>query len=174
MALPLFLIGARGCGKTTIGRALSHALDYAFSDTDHYLQQATQQTVADIVASEGWHGFRVRETAALLAVTAPSTVIATGGGMVLADVNRHYMREHGRVIYLNVGVEILVARLTAKPEATQRPTLTGRPIADEMAEVLSQRAALYLQAAHYVIDATQQPEKIVQQILETLSLARAG
>ncbi|RWR00616.1 shikimate kinase [[Pantoea] beijingensis] len=174
MSLPIYLIGARGCGKTTIGFALSQALGYAFSDTDHHLQQMTQQTVADIVAAEGWDGFRQRETESLMAVTAPSTVIATGGGMVLAETNRQFMREHGRVIYLNADPRVLAARIEASPQENQRPTLTGRPITEEMAEVLSQRDALYLQTAHHVINAMQEPESVVNAVLETLSIARAS
>ncbi|MFS2222395.1 shikimate kinase AroL [Pantoea sp. B65] len=174
MSLPIYLIGARGCGKTTIGRALSLALDYAFSDTDHFLQQTTQQTVADIVAAEGWDGFRRRESQALMAVTAPATVIATGGGMVLAEDNRRFMREQGQVVYLKAEPEVLAARLSAYPQADQRPTLTGRPIADEMVEVLSQRDKLYHQAAHHVINAMQTPDQVVRQLLQALSLARAS
>ncbi|MCU5772075.1 shikimate kinase AroL [Erwiniaceae bacterium BAC15a-03b] len=174
MSLPIYLIGARGCGKTTVGLALSQALAYAFSDTDYFLQQTTQQTVAEIVAAEGWEGFRRRETQALMAVTAPSTVIATGGGMVLAEENRRFMREHGRVVYLKADPEVLASRLEAYPEEDQRPTLTGRPIADEMVEVLAQRDRLYQQAAHHVINAMQTPEQVVQTLLQTLSLARAS
>lgn len=174
MSLPIYLIGARGCGKTTVGLALSQTLGYAFCDTDHFLQQNTQQSVADIVAAEGWEGFRLRETQALIAVTAPSTVIATGGGMVLSEANRHYMREHGRVVYLHAEAQVLAARLEAYPEEEQRPTLTGRPIADEMFEVLSQRDKLYQQTAHHVINAMQPPRQVVQQLLQTLSLARAS
>lgn len=174
MSLPIYLIGARGCGKTTVGLALSQALGYAFSDTDHFLQQHTQQTVAEIVAAEGWEGFRQRETQSLIAVTAPSTVIATGGGMVLSESNCQYMREHGRVVYLHAQAQALAARLEAYPEQEQRPTLTGRPIAEEMNDVLSQRDALYQQAAHHVINAMQPPEQVVQQLLHTLALARAS
>jgi len=79
MSLPIFLIGARGCGKTTVGEALSRALGYAFTDTDHHLKLSTQRSVTEIVAEEGWEGFRARETESLKAVTAPGTVIATGG-----------------------------------------------------------------------------------------------
>ncbi|WP_426816839.1 shikimate kinase AroL [Winslowiella sp. 2C04] len=174
MSLPIYLIGARGCGKTTVGMALSQALGYAFSDTDHFLQQSTQRTVADIVAAEGWDGFRQRETQSLMAVTAPSTVIATGGGMVLAEANCEFMRDHGTVVYLNAEADVLAARLEAYPEQEQRPTLTGRPIADEMVEVLSQRDRLYHQAAHHVINAMHTPEQVVLQLLQTLSLARAS
>ncbi len=169
-----FLIGARGCGKTTIGEALSHALGYAFRDTDHHLQFTTQRTVAEIVAAEGWESFRARETESLKAVTAPSTIIATGGGMVLAEVNRRYMREYGQVIWLSAPSEVLARRLESQPEAAQRPTLTGRPIAEEMTEVLRARAHLYRMAAHHEVDAMQPPERVVEQILQSLSLARAS
>lgn len=174
MSLPIYLIGARGCGKTTIGLALSQALGYAFSDTDHHLQLTTQRTVAEIVAVEGWDSFRGRETESLRAVTAPATVIATGGGMVLAEVNRRFMREHGQVIWLNAPSTVLADRLERQPEAAQRPTLTGRPIAEEMSDILRERAHLYRQTAHHEVNAMQAPEQVVDQILQSLSLARAS
>jgi len=174
MSLSIFLIGARGCGKTTIGEALSHALGYAFRDTDHHLQFTTQRTVAEIVAEEGWESFRARETDSLKAVTAPSTIIATGGGMVLAEGNRRYMREHGQVIWLSAPPDILARRLESQPENAQRPTLTGRPIAEEMGEVLRARAHLYRSAAHHEVNAMLAPERVVEQILQSLSLARAS
>lgn len=174
MSLPIYLIGARGCGKTTIGQALSQALGYAFRDTDHHLQITTQRTVAEIVAAEGWDSFRVRETESLQAVTAPGTIIATGGGMVLAEVNRHFMREHGQVIWLNAPSTVLADRLERQPEAAQRPTLTGRPIAEEMGDILRQRAHLYHQAAHHEVNAMQSPDLVVEAILQSLSLARAS
>ncbi len=50
--------------------------------------------------AEGWARFRELETLSLKAVTLPNTVIATGGGIVLAEGNRQFMRENGVVIYL--------------------------------------------------------------------------
>lgn len=174
MSSPLFLIGARGCGKTTVGEALAAALGYAFRDTDRHLQDSTQRSVAQIVAQEGWEGFRQRETMSLKAVTQPSTVIATGGGMVLAEENRAFMRENGTVIYLNADAAVLAARLEAYPEQAQRPTLTGRPIADEMVDVLAARHAIYQSSAHHVINAMQPPAHVVDDIIAALALARAS
>lgn len=174
MSLPLYLIGARGCGKTTVGHALALALGYNFSDTDHHLLQVTGSSVSDIVAVEGWEGFRHRETESLKALTAPATVIATGGGMVLAEENRQFMQLHGHVIYLYALPHVLAERLDASPETAQRPTLTGQPIAEEMAEVLAQRAAIYQQTAHHQVNAMQPPETVVNAILASLSLARAS
>lgn len=84
------------------------------------------------------------------------------------------MQQHGRVIYLYALPEVLVARLDASPEVAQRPTLTGQPVAEEMAEVLAQREALYQLAAHHQVDAMQSPDEVVKAILTSLSLARAS
>lgn len=174
MPLPIYLIGARGCGKTTVGQALAQALGYVFCDTDHDLQQSSGKTVTEIVAEEGWQAFRDYESASLIAATGNSKVIATGGGMVLAEKNRLFMRENGWVIYLNAPAEVLAARLEACPEDHQRPTLTGKPIATEMTDVLAVRDTLYRQTANHVVDAMQEPEAVVQQIISALSLARAS
>ncbi len=120
MTQTLFMIGARGAGKTTVGSALALALGYQFVDTDLFMQQAVQMSVAEMVEREGWLGFRRRETIALQAVTKPSTVVATGGGAILAEENRQFMRQHGTVIYLRAPASVLAQRLEEYPEDAQR------------------------------------------------------
>lgn len=174
MTLPIFLTGARGCGKTTIGVQLARVRECQFVDTDRVLQDEAQMTVAGIVEKEGWSGFRARETTTLQSVTAPSTVIATGGGIILSEFNRQFMREHGVVIYLCAPVDVLAQRLDATPKAAQRPTLTGKPISEEVSDILAERDALYREAAHYVVNGAQEPEKVVADIQAVLLLARAS
>lgn len=168
MTQTIFMVGARGAGKTTVGSALAQALDYHFTDTDLFMQQTTQMSVAEMVAHEGWLGFRRRESIALQTVTQPSTVVATGGGVILAEENRRFMRQHGTVIYLRSPADVLAQRLEEYPQDAQRPTLTGRPIAEEMLEVLAAREALYQEAAHFVMDGTGSPQQVVEQILSAL------
>ncbi|TCW15113.1 shikimate kinase [Raoultella sp. BIGb0138] len=168
MTLPIFLIGPRGCGKTTVGHALARARNYQFTDTDHALQEREQRTVATIVQQEGWDRFRELESEALKAATQPGTVVATGGGIILAEGNRQFMRENGVVIYLQASVSALIVRLEAYPKTEQRPTLTGKPVRDEVGEVLAQREALYRATAHHIIDATATPDEVVRQIMATL------
>ncbi|MEE3650704.1 MULTISPECIES: shikimate kinase AroL [unclassified Brenneria] len=173
MTQPIFMVGARGCGKTTVGNRLAQALGYDFVDTDLFMQQSSQMTVADVVAQEGWHGFRQRESRALQDVTARRRVVATGGGMVLSESNRRFMSGKGSVIYLHAPAELLARRLEASPQDHQRPTLTGRPIAEEMADVLAAREALYREVAHHVIDARQDPAAIVANVMRILRLSAA-
>ncbi|GAA3579008.1 shikimate kinase AroL [Gibbsiella greigii] len=168
MTQPIFMVGARGAGKTTVGRALAQTLGYHFVDTDLFMQQTAQMSVMEMVEKEGWPGFRQRETLALQAVTQPHTVIATGGGVILAEENRRFMQQQGTVIYLCSPAGVLAQRLQVSPQDAQRPTLTGRPIAEEMRDVLAAREALYQEAAHHVMDGTTHPAQVVAQILAVL------
>jgi shikimate kinase len=169
MTQPIFMIGARGAGKTTVGCALAEALGFRFVDTDLYMQQSTGLSVAEVVAREGWQGFRARESQTLEKLSAADTVVATGGGMVLSGDNRAFMRSAGTVFYLRSPANVLAHRLEEYPEDSQRPTLTGRPIGEEMVEVLAAREALYQEAAHYVMDGTVLPPVVVEHIILTLS-----
>ncbi|CNH13778.1 shikimate kinase AroL [Yersinia pekkanenii] len=169
MTQTIFMVGARGAGKTTIGKALAQVLGYRFIDTDLFMLQTLHMSVAEIVAREGWDGFRLRESMALQTVTAPKTVVATGGGAVLAHENRIFMRNHGLVIYLRASANVLAERLAEDPEDAQRPSLTGKPIVEEMLDILASREALYQEVADHVLDATQPPEDVVEHILQILT-----
>lgn len=187
----IYLTGPRACGKTSLGRALATALDLPFVDTDHYLRERSGEEVAAIVAREGWEGFRRRESAVLREVAAGLEdgsaaagsaaqeagpvwrgVVATGGGMVLAEENRRFMRETGRVLFLDVPVAELVRRLSRNPLEAQRPSLTGKSLTEEVAEVLAQRLPLY-EEAHHRLDAARPLRDVCAQALALLAQAVA-
>ena len=149
----IFLIGARACGKSTLGRLLAENLHLAFVDTDQYLCAAAGLEVDEIVARSGWPAFRALESAALRECAKPRAVVATGGGMVLDPHNREFMRATGTVFYLDVPARILAARLAEDPRTALRPSLTGLPPAEEIARVLAEREPLYRAAAHQIIRA---------------------
>ncbi|TKI06368.1 shikimate kinase AroL [Martelella alba] len=176
MTQPIYLVGARGCGKTTVGCALAQALGFQFSDTDHALLASTGQSVARIVETEGWTGFRARESEILHKVTGACghQVIATGGGIVLSEANRRFMREHGIVVYLHAAAAVLAHRLSTVPQEEQRPSLTGRPITEEIEEILLARESLYQDAAHHVLDASAAPQDVVLAIMRQLCPCAAG
>ena len=165
----LYLIGARAAGKTTIGEKLSQTLGSGFVDTDIHISRARQATPAEIIAREGWAAFRQLEGEFLRKVTAPGVVVATGGGVILAESNRVFMRSGGLVFYLSAPAEVLAARLAADPQAASRPSLTGRPVVEEVAQILAERDALYREAAHHLIDASAPPDEVLAAILARLA-----
>ncbi|EGY26249.1 shikimate kinase 2 [Desulfovibrio sp. A2] len=166
----VYLVGPRASGKTTVGKALAARAGWSFEDTDATVTATAGMTVEQIVAREGWEGFRRRESDALRATLGrDGLVVATGGGMVLAEDNRRMLREGGLVAYLCGSVELLAARLARDPQAAQRPSLTGRPIADEVAEVLAARDSLYRECAHAVLDAGDDVQTLTDRLARLLA-----
>ena len=163
----LFLVGARASGKTTIGKALAKSLGLPFVDTDQHMLRRAGLTVEQIVASEGWPGFRTRESNALREVVADHAqgcVVATGRGMVLAEENRTLMRQCGMVVFLDAPVQTLAERLSRNPVASQRPSLTGKGLIEEIGQVLEERRHLYEQAAHHIVDASRSMPAVCRKI----------
>lgn len=165
----VYLVGPRASGKTTVGKALAARAGWSFEDTDATVTATAGMTVEQIVAREGWEGFRRRESEALRATLGrDGLVVATGGGMVLAEDNRRMLRDGGLVAYLCGSVELLAARLARDPLAAQRPSLTGRPIAEEVAEVLAARDSLYRECAHAVLDAGDDAQALADRLTSLL------
>jgi shikimate kinase len=111
-------------------------------------------TITDFVRRKGWEVFRDVEQAVMarLGQTAKH-VVAAGGGAVLREENIAEMKRSGWVIWLQASAQQIEARMSddAQTEAN-RPSLTGKDILEEIAEVLAARSPLYRQAADIVID----------------------
>jgi shikimate kinase len=167
---PLFLIGPRGSGKSTVARLLARKLDWNWCDADEELEKRYGQSIRAIFASEGEASFRDKESALLMELChLPRCIIATGGGVVLRESNRALLRASGRVVGLTAEVETLWQRVQADAStAERRPPLTvgGRA---EMEEILRFREPLYRQCADFVVDTTgREPPEIVAAILHWL------
>ncbi|TKI06486.1 shikimate kinase AroL [Martelella alba] len=160
----LILVGPRASGKTTVGKRLAARLRLEFIDTDDWVQEKTCKTIAQIVNDDGWNTFRTIESQVLHEVARPDRVIATGGGMVLSQDNCRHMKNKGLVFYLMTSAATVIARLHANPAVSQRPSLTGLSITDEITGIIASRDPLYRQAAHYVIDANNDKEQVAQDI----------
>jgi shikimate kinase len=165
----IFLIGARACGKSTLGRLLAKKLQLAFVDTDQHIRATAGMDVDEIVARSGWPAFRAQESAALRECAQPRTIVATGGGMVLDPRNCEFMRATGTVFFLDVPAHILADRLTQNPCSTQRPSLTGLPPAEEIAQILAERDPLYRAAAHHIIPAARPLPELAEEILHIIN-----
>ncbi|MDX5629795.1 MULTISPECIES: shikimate kinase AroL [unclassified Brenneria] len=160
----IILVGPRASGKTTVGKMLAARLKLNFIDTDEVVQKKTNKTIAQIVDEQGWDNFRTIEGRILKEVTLSGCIIATGGGMVIAQENRNYMKNKGIVFYLATSVETVVKRLRSDPAVSQRPSLTGLSITEEIGGIINTRDPLYQESAHFVIDANNGKEQVAQEI----------
>ena len=165
----IFLIGPMGAGKSTIGRQLADFLCRPFIDVDNEIETMTGADIQWIFDMEGEEGFRNRESKVLkgLIETSPSSIIATGGGIVLRRQNRRMLQEGGQVVYLSATKGQLYER-TRKDK--NRPLLQvddRRAVIDQLVE---NRDPLYREIADLIFPSgSMPPSKIAKKLAEALS-----
>ena len=160
------LIGYRCCGKSSVAPRLARRLGWSWVDSDSVIEQCAGRSISQIFESEGESGFRRMESDVLSDLLGKTNlVIASGGGAILSAANRTLMRSAGPVVWLHVSAGTLAARLAKVRSADRRPSLTGKPIAEEVAEVLVVREPLYRECASLIVDAeSERPEQVAKRI----------
>ncbi|WP_020589369.1 shikimate kinase AroL [Desulfobacter curvatus] len=151
---PIFLIGYRCTGKTSTGKYLAELLSRTFLDTDLVLESTYDTTIAQMVARHGWPYFRAKETETLMNLDLKNgPVIATGGGIILAEENRQFLKKNGVVVYLYAEASVLTDRIRKDENNTERrPDLTCDSLALETQKMLEVRNPLYQALADISID----------------------
>jgi shikimate kinase len=169
----IFLVGMMGAGKTTVGKALARRLGREFIDCDREIVERTGVPIATIFEIEGEDGFRRRESQMLAELaTRRGTIVATGGGAVLAEENRRTMRASGTVIYLRVSLDHLHERTKRDPA---RPLLAAGDRRATLQALLEKRDPLYRDAADLVVDSgAQSPGTLAQRVIEALDRGASG
>ena len=109
------MVGMMGAGKTAIGRALAHALDVPFVDSDAEIEAAAQRTIAEIFERDGEDFFRQRETEVIdRLLSGPPCILSTGGGAFLSPTNRDLIANKGVSVWLDVPLDVLWERVRHK------------------------------------------------------------
>ena len=148
------LIGFRGSGKTTIGKALSERLGREFIDCDAWIEKHTGLTFKEIFEKHGESHFRTLESQAIGELSAmDGKVIATGGGAALKYQNMQvFKRNGGRIFFLEVGAETAFARIQGdEMSRLRRPALTDKDPYTEVKEQIELRRPYYLKGADVTI-----------------------
>jgi shikimate kinase len=159
----LVLVGYRGTGKSLVATLLGSRCRRPVVSLDQQIVERAGKSIPEIVAERGWPGFRDLEQAVCAEYAAMhGQVLDCGGGIVERPANVLALRHHGRIVWLRAEVATIVARIQGD---TQRPSLTGRGLVDEIAEVLARRTPLYQSAADLqVMTDGVSPTLVAQQI----------
>jgi shikimate kinase len=152
-ALPIFIVGFTGVGKTTYGRQLAKTLHVPFFDLDKCIEVQEGKTIPEIFASEGEEAFRVIESKVLEGLLDKQAVISCGGGTACFHHNMERMNNHGHTLWLQASEGAIFKNLMAT-DLHLRPLLkdkTEREIKDWILSTIKEREPFYTMAKEQLI-----------------------
>lgn len=120
----IYLYGAPGVGKSTVGKILAERLNIPFVDLDAEIEQIAGKSIPSIFSDDGEEHFRELEERALKSV-GETSVVALGGGALLRQPSRNHVRDE-QVICLGASTKTLTARL--QKDGDQRPLLQNNSL----------------------------------------------
>lgn len=110
-ALPIFIVGFTGVGKTTYGRQLAKTLHVPFYDLDEYIEEQEGITIPEIFTTKGEEAFRIIESRILECLLNEQAVISCGGGTACFHNNMERMNRHGHTLWLQASEETIFRNL---------------------------------------------------------------
>ena len=152
----LYLTGYRASGKTSVAEALGAQLDADVVDLDAEIVAAAGKSIAEIFSEGGEICFRDWESSLLSRVAAGKpAIISLGGGAILRPENRDLIQASGQCVWLDATVEDVVQRLLGdQATESQRPGLTGLPMAAEVRQLMENRRPIYADVSDHCVDTT--------------------
>ncbi len=153
----IVLIGYRGAYKSPVGREISKITNYRLISTDEEIVKKVGMPIKEYVEKEGWDEFRKRESEVVNGLeNTGNSIIDCGGGVIEKGENIKNLKRNGIIFWLKASTPVIIKRIENNHG---RPSLTGKPVVEEVEEVLSKRIPLYKKAADYEIDTDNKEEK---------------
>jgi len=177
------LIGFMGAGKSSVGRALSEQLGWAFEDVDERIEQRERRKVTEIFRESGESGFRLAEHAALKEMLSElqaevekivaGRIVALGGGAFVQKRNARLIEAGGvPTVFLDASVEELWRRCRqqAERQGVERPLLGDL---ESFRALYEARRFHYLKASFRQETSGKTVEGIAAEVVQTLGLHRS-
>ena len=132
-----------GAGKTTIAKLLATKLNLEFIDSDHLIEKRNDQSIQNILDSEGHAELRLKEEEIILSCSLDNTILATGGSAVYSDKAMSYLNNNSIVVYLDIPISLVMQRVG---DYSNRGF--AEPNGKSPQDVFNQRTILYLSLIH--------------------------
>ena len=135
------LIGFMGTGKSTIAALLAKDLNFQLIDIDDVIEKNEGRKISEIFSQDGEDYFRALETQVLQTLALKNKqVIATGGGIILKEENRHLLKGHTYLVCLTASPAIIYQRTK---HDNRRPLLKDPDPLNVINTLLDQRKKYY-------------------------------
>lgn len=158
------LIGMPGAGKTTIAKLLATKLNLEFIDSDHLIEKRNDQSIQNILDSEGHAELRLKEEEIILSCSLDNTILATGGSAVYSDKAMSYLNNNSIVVYLDIPISLVMQRVG---DYSNRGF--AEPNGKSPQDVFNQRTILYKKWCHLMIDGTYDINTVAENIIKAVS-----
>jgi len=144
------LLGLRGAGKSTVGRALAKRLKRPFVELDALVEEAAGLSLAEIweIHGEAYYRRLERDALAKALESTPRAVLATSGGIVAEPTTWERLRRSALTVWLEARPEEHWDRVVAQGD--HRPMANDPLAMERLRQLLSEREALYRQA-HFTV-----------------------
>lgn len=146
--MSVILIGMPSCGKSTLGVLLAKKLGYRFIDSDLLIQEREGMLLHDIIEQRGIDGFLAVENSVNASIADTHAVISTGGSAVYGKEAMANLKKLGKVVYLNISCETMLARLG---DYVHRGVVL--PEGYTLEDMYRERSALYKGYADIIVNA---------------------
>ena len=150
-------IGMAGCGKTTIGKALSIELSLSYVDTDKLIENQFKQSLEDIKQSNGYKFVRKAEEDIILDLKKNVEIISTGGSAVYSESAMSHLQSFSKIIYISTPLNIIKERIG---DGQGRGFAAPNEMSIE--DVFYEREPLYNKWADKTVDGSLAKDQLIQ------------
>lgn len=144
------LLGFMGSGKSTLAPKIAEQFGWQAYEMDRLLEEKFGMRIEEYFRKFGEERFRREEAKLLHSLAGKELVLSPGGGVVLREENRSFLKEHFFSIYIKVSPETVLERLSKGEDL--RPLLQGKMNLDDIGEMIRKRNAYYEDAADYILE----------------------
>ncbi len=166
------LIGLRGAGKTTLGRAFAQETGMPFVELAREIEDVSGMGLNQIFDLSGQSGYRRYERRALERVldSHKTCVIATGGSIVSEPATYDLLLNNCFTVWIKASPEEHMARVIAQGD--MRPMAGNSEAMADLRGILSERTALYGKADLTVDTSGKTTEESLAGLLAALEQTR--
>lgn len=159
------LIGLRGAGKSTLGRALAERAGLPFIELVQHIEQHAGMPLAEIFSLGGQATYRRLEREALRSVLASGerAVMAVGGSLVSEPEAFADLLAGAVTVWVQAAPHVHMERVLAQGDS--RPMADNPDAMTDLKRILGERAALYARADESLDTSGATPEQSLNALL---------